>query len=240
MKRTEMRIFICDDDDMNRGINQTIVKIIGEKHKLDLKIYAYSEYNASAKELVESGKIDIAILDIELPEIDGITIARSINQYNSEIPIIFVSEYKKYKECAWDVMAIGFVEKPTNTQKFETLFMRAAVLAMNKIEKENSRFLPIIVDKKQVRLRVENVIYIQKVARKVEFVTRKGIYSTFGTISQYESRLSTKFLKVNQGTFVNKSFIERIDSNNVYMITGEDFAIGITYKMKVMEYASTM
>lgn len=111
---------------------------------------------------------------------------------------------------------------------------------MNKIEKENSRFLPIIVDKKQVRLRVENVIYIQKVARKVEFVTRKGIYSTFGTISQYESRLSTKFLKVNQGTFVNKSFIERIDSNNVYMITGEDFAIGITYKMKVMEYASTM
>lgn len=240
MSREEIGVLICDDDELNLGLNQKLVELICKKRNKKLKTYAFAEFSAEAAALIQNNQIDIAILDIELKRGNGLEIGKKINQINSEIIIMFVSSYDKYKASAWDAMAIGFVIKPTDTNKFEVLFIRALELAKAKLEKENSKFIKIVEDKKPIMLRVDNIIYVEKVLRKVEFKTQREVYSTFGTLKQYEDDLTSQFIKVSQSIMVNKRYIESIDSYNVYLKSGEEFVIGRTYKDKVKKFAEIL
>lgn len=240
MRREEIGVLICDDDEINLGVNQKLVELIGKKHNTKLKTYAFKELSTQMAALIQDNRIDIAILDIELKKGNGITIAKKISKINSEISIIFVSSYKKYKCSAWDAMAIGFIEKPADTEKFELLFLRAISLARVKLNKENSQFIKLVAEKKPIILRIDNIIYAEKVRRKVEFRTEEDVYSVFGTLKQYEDDLASKFLKVSQSIMVNKHYIDSIDSYNVYLTNGDEFVIGRTYKDKVKKFAETL
>lgn len=240
VRREEIGVLICDDDELNLGINQKLVELIGKKHNTKLKTYAFKELSAEVIALIRNNHIDIAILDIELKRGNGIAIAKEISKINREISIIFVSSYKKYKYSAWDAMAIGFVEKPADTEKFELIFLRAISLAKAKLSKENSKFIKIVAEKKPIILRVDNIMYVEKVRRKVEFKTEKDVYSAFGTLKQYEDDLTSMFIKVSQSIMVNKHYIDSIDSYNVYLTSGDEFVIGRTYKEKVKKFAETL
>lgn len=222
------------------GVNRSLVELVGKKHNTEVKAYAYTELNNEVRTLLKNDQIDIAILDIELKKGNGITIAREINAINKEISIIFVTSFKKYKSIAWDTMAIGFVEKPADTEKFELLFLWAITLARVKLNRENSRFIKIVVEKKPIALRIDKIFYVEKIQRKVEFRTETKLYSVFGTLKQYEDSLVPTFIKVSQSVMVNKSYIDSIDNSNVYMSNGDEFVIGRTFKEKVKMFAETL
>lgn len=233
-------MFICDDDELNLGVNKSLVESLAKKHKFDVNIYTFNEFTSEAITLLRTNQIDIAILDIELKSGDGISIAKIINSYDLEIPIIFVTSYKKYKTYAWDVLAIGFIEKPTNTERFELLFLRAFTLAKEKLEKRSNDYLRIVTDKKAVSIKQDNIIYVEKVLRKVEFKTSNGTYVAGGTLKSYERDMTQDFIKISQSVVVNKKYIQSIDSSNVYLTTGEEIVIGRTYKNDVRGFAKLL
>ena len=65
-----------------------------------------------AYEHVKKQLVDAAFLDIEMPEMDGITLAKKIKAYDSNIRVIFVTAYGKYALDAWGVDATGYLLKP--------------------------------------------------------------------------------------------------------------------------------
>lgn len=69
--------------------------------------------------LEEAGKkqIDIAFLDIEMPVIDGIGLAKKLKEINPQINIIFVTAYEDYALKAYNIHASGYVTKPVNEDK---------------------------------------------------------------------------------------------------------------------------
>ncbi len=61
---------------------------------------------------VEQNHVDIAFLDMEMPGIHGLELARKIKEYNKEIKVIFVTAFSKYALDAWRVEASGYLMKP--------------------------------------------------------------------------------------------------------------------------------
>lgn len=240
MDKSSMRVFICDDDEINLAVNKSMVESLGKKYKQEVKTYTCIGLTKEAINRIKTKQVDIAVLDVELPKNNGIAIAKMILKYNPEVPIIFVTNFEQYKSTAWDLMAVGFVKKPAHIDKFEFLFTRAITLAKEMLNKENSQFIRVIIDKKAVKLRVEKIISAEKVLRKVEFKTNKAVYTANGTLREYERYLPDNFLKVNQSTLVNKKDIDYIDSKNVYLSNGDEIVIGTTYKESVREFARTL
>lgn len=233
MKREAVRILICDDDELNLGINKRCVEIISKREEREAEIYSFREPAEEMYFLIESNQIEIAVLDIELGEHSGLEIARKIMLKNPRVPIIFVTAHEEYKGDAFDVLALGYIEKPLNLEKFNLLFTRALCIVESEKRKKFLELLDVVVNKKHMQLRLSSIVSVEKVLRKVELHTIKGKYTVNGTLSEIGERLGSGFIKVSQSVVVNRDKILSVDNTSVYLANGEQHTIGRTYIKQV-------
>lgn len=116
-----MKILAVDDETL----------LLGELKKAILKACPNSEITAytTAEKAVLYAKnnvVDIAFLDIQMPDTDGIELAKIINETNPKVNIIFVTGYERYMKSAFDIYASGYLMKPVNEHKVakELLYLR--------------------------------------------------------------------------------------------------------------------
>ncbi len=72
--------------------------------------------------LFEEYRFDVVIMDIDMPEISGITLAKKILAIKPRTNIIYVTGYEKFALQSWDTFASSFLIKPVSTEKFREAF----------------------------------------------------------------------------------------------------------------------
>ena len=68
---------------------------------------------------VKDHSCDLALLDINLPDMDGITLARQIQELHPETDIVFVTGYPQYAVDAWTVHPKGYLLKPVTKKDLQ-------------------------------------------------------------------------------------------------------------------------
>lgn len=108
-----MKMLLVDDEELQLlRLKSAVKKALngdGELLCYTNPVQAYEENKA--------GNIDIAFLDIEMPMINGITLAKKLKAVNPQINIIFVTAYNDYALDAYKMHASGYITKPVNEQK---------------------------------------------------------------------------------------------------------------------------
>ena len=89
MKGEKIVVLICDNDEISMGINQKCVEIYSKRLNVKVELHCFLEDNDKMIQLVESGKVDIAILDVKLKNGCGIDVAKSLQLRKPKMPIIF-------------------------------------------------------------------------------------------------------------------------------------------------------
>ena len=77
-------------------------------------------FGAQALELAASGPVDIAFLDIEMPDMDGLELTLRLKQLHPEVNIIFVTAYPAYSVSAWKLHASDYLLKPVDARDLRT------------------------------------------------------------------------------------------------------------------------
>ena len=107
-----MRILLVDDEKLQLTRLEESVKSVLPT----ADIVSYTNPVLALKENKKQ-KIDIAFLDIEMPELNGIQLAKSLKSINPRINIVFVTAYNRFALDAMKLHASGFVTKPVNEEK---------------------------------------------------------------------------------------------------------------------------
>lgn len=235
MKNERISVLICDDDEVNVEINKKCTELYSQRLNKQVEVHCFVEVTDEMEQLIENEKIDMAILDIELKQGSGIDLATKLQAKKPKMPIIFVTNYDEYKSLAYDILAVGYFQKPFHTEKFEIVFERAVAQIELERNKEPKSFINLCIDRKNVNIRVSNIICVEKIQRKVQFKTRNGIFQVRGNISTFVELLKPNFLQVSQSVIVNTEEIISIDNNEVYLSTGDQFTIGRTFQKNVKE-----
>lgn len=109
-----MNILLCDDENLQLlRLENTVKKIL-----VNDTIYSYTNPKLAYDEMKDI-KIDIAFLDIEMPIINGVGLAKKLKKINPQINIIFVTAYDNYALEAYNMHASGYVMKPVNEEKIK-------------------------------------------------------------------------------------------------------------------------
>ena len=82
----------------------------------EAKIYSFQD-PLDALKICETTKMDIAFLDIEMPEMNGLFFAKRLQKLNKTVNIIFVSAYQDYASEAYSMHASGYLVKPPTVEK---------------------------------------------------------------------------------------------------------------------------
>jgi DNA-binding LytR/AlgR family response regulator len=224
-----IKSIIVDDEPMAREILENHLQ------KIDVIELVGSCKNAvEAFNLINSQTIDLIFLDINMPEINGLSFARSINK---KIKIIFTTAYRDYAVDGFDLKAVDFLLKPIS---FERL-----IQAIHKYKNENqelpsskevplsldsSDFFFVRSDRKMIKINFEDITYIESLADYVQIHVQDKSIVTRETISSIEAKLPKHdFLRVHRSFIVA---VKKIDSFTQEYIEIDQTAIPISRSYK--------
>lgn len=108
-----MRVLLVDDEEL--GLIR-LKNAVGKVLPKETEIISYTNPVKAFEENADKS-IDVAFLDIEMPVLNGITLAKKLKTVNPKINIIFVTAYSEYALDAYKMHASGYVTKPVNEEK---------------------------------------------------------------------------------------------------------------------------
>ena len=110
-----MRIAIVDDEIVFRKqITEKIASLYGRE---DVSCFHYSDGAELIRSFENGFEPDAVFLDIEMKELDGMSTARKIRDFNKEVPIVFTTSHTEMALDGYEVDAFRFLSKPIDEEK---------------------------------------------------------------------------------------------------------------------------
>lgn len=217
MKENVIHVAICDD---NLQILEEIEKYIkGQKDICDLRISTYSNPLKLLKQL-EQGGIDILLLDIDMPYVNGMEIAKQILEKHLQILVIFLTCQESMVYDSFQYRPFSFIRKSMYKQELKDTLLRA-------IKHLSKNILVLQQGSELQKIDLSEILYIEADGNYVKLVTKKKTIRQRDTISGMEHELSSKgFVRVHKGFLVNQEAVYRLNSDKVILVNEEEIPIG--------------
>lgn len=204
-----MRIAVCDDEELFRIEFKSVLDkvLINAEYDIDTFSGGSSLYEAFLK-----NPFDLVFLDIEMPGIDGITLAKRLRAVSENIQIVFLTSHIEYALEGYEVNALRYLVKPVDMNKL------SEVLKYIQDKKNNSRQIMIKQEGEDIVIDISDIIYMESMDKNVRIVTSKSEYITRYNISDYEEELKNSgFLRIHRGYLISLSKVKKIVKNDVVM-----------------------
>ncbi len=237
-----LRTLIVDDEPLAVERMQVICARMPE-----LRVVGTASDGAAALRLIEALSPELVLLDLTMPEVDGLTVARKLARLPRRPAVIFVTAHEHFAVEAFDLDAIDYVLKPVAPERLRRALDRAlARRGGDAGPVEGSAWLDELwVPHRSELLRIE-VAQVGRIDAERDYVrlhVDNRSYLLLQTIAGLEARLDpAKFIRIHRSTILRRDCIRglRHDGLGVWSIElddGETLRIGRTYLAKVKAMA---
>jgi DNA-binding LytR/AlgR family response regulator len=210
-----MNCIIVDDDKLSSKI---IEGYVSKFTSLNL-IGSYNDAVAARNILTERHDIDLIILDIEMPEMNGFDFIGSLD---SPPNIIIISSAEEYAFKAFDFNVVDYLLKPVTYGRFCKAIDKT-IRYFTRKEGSNTGDEEIFIKKGSslVKLKLREIIYIEALENYVTLNTNDDKFTIHFTMKAIESQLpSGVFIRVHRSYIINKSMIQTIKENSLDLNVG--------------------
>lgn len=208
------KIAICDDE---ASVIEYISSIVTDwevktGHTVALRTFSSAESFLFSYE--DENDYDILLLDIEMGNVDGVSLAKTIRKKNETVQIIFITGYSEYISEGYEVAALHYLMKPVKPEKLIEVLNRAT----EKLEK-NERMLTLSLSGEMVRIPLHEIAYIDVNGNYIT-LHGKDDYTIKKTLGEIQKELDERFFKVGRSCIVNLNAIQRITKTDCYLSDG--------------------
>lgn len=236
----KLRTLIVDDEPLAVERMQVICCKMEALH-----VVGTASDGAQALRLIEALEPDLILLDMTMPEVDGLAVAKTLARQENSPAVVFVTAHDNYAVEAFDLDAVDYVLKPVKPERLERAIQRALVRRGDG-GGEITKWLDelwIPHRSELIRIDAEEVSRIDAERDYVRLHVEDRSYLLLQTIAGLEKRLDpAKFIRIHRSTILRKDRIKglRHDGLGVWsaeMEDGEALRIGRTYLPKVKAMA---
>ena len=203
-----MKILICDDE------QQYILKKHIEEF-MHCRSVNFEIHTANNPMSIVNGEeiYQLAFLDIQMNDLDGISLAKILKERNNKIVIFFVTSYNVYQDDAMDLRAFRFFEKPYNADRLFSGLEKA----MEYIDESYIDFY-IYTNNEHKKILIDDVIYVERGNRQVTLITTTGNYTTRETFDEWCEILQNSFFyKVHKSFIINLHYVTSYNYSEVFI-----------------------
>jgi two-component system LytT family response regulator len=220
-----LRVLLADDERPARSLLASMLRSFD-----DVEVVGEAKNGSEAVEMIERLRPDLALLDFQMPEIDGLGVVRLVRK--NRLPMVaFVTAYDQYAVQAFELNAVDYLLKPVEAWRLrETLNraidrldraelraeavsnVRAAAAAYDLAVTEPLRRIPVRKRNEIVLVPVEQIASIVADGELLHLFTARGEKHTITyRLKDLEARLDpASFVRVSRGTLVNVAMISAI------------------------------
>ncbi|NNC95528.1 MAG: response regulator transcription factor [Chitinophagales bacterium] len=224
-----MRCLIVDDEPLARDVIENYIGKVSE-----LTLIGSCNNAVEAFEYLHKDQIDLIFLDIQMPEITGVDFLKSLNNPPA---VIFTTAYSEYAVEGFNLNVADYLLKPVPFDRFLKAVNKVIENAMEKNLNGDSsssstpdEYMFIKTDKKIVKIKYNDIMYIEGLKDYVMIYTKSERHITLMTMKGLEAKLPSNMFKR-----VHKSYIISIDKiksilGNLIEIGEKHVPIGKMYK----------
>ena len=207
-----MRIAICDDEEMYRvQLKSVLDKILVNA---DYEIETFADGNR-LEEAYSEAPYDLVFLDIEMPAVDGITLARHLRARSEKVFIVFLTGHVEYALEGYEVNALRYLTKPVDTDKLKE------VIRYVQDKQGSGRQIIVKEDGEQLLIDIADVMYMESMNQNVRIVTTKGEHVIRYNIGDFEQQLAGDgFFRIHRGYLVALAKVKKLAKSDVIMEDG--------------------
>jgi DNA-binding LytR/AlgR family response regulator len=223
-----LRCIVADDEPFAReGMRQLIAEVPF------LELAGMAADAAGVIRLLDAGGADLLFLDIEMPGLSGIDLAKGLPGHP---PIVFTTAFPEYAVQGYELDILDYLLKPITLQRF----LKAAYKARAYYEKQGPMqkpgFLFVKTNKRLERVRLEDILLVEARLNYVLIHLERSKIMTYGSIKSMVEKLpQPEFLKVHKSFIVSLARIDRMEGNTLW-IGGAQVPVSRECKTQVLEW----
>lgn len=210
------RIAITDDNPADIKYIHSVLERWADARSLSVHIDSYPSAEAFLFQYEENPACDIILLDIEMPGMDGVTMAKWLREKNSTAVIVFITGYSDYIAEGYDVSALHYLMKPVDPDRFMEVLDRA----VERLRREE-KYLTVKTTNEIVRIPMSSVLFLEAARNYVTIHAEgRGDFVVRHKLGDFESKLDERFLRVGRSYIVNLTKLYRITRSEVLFPDG--------------------
>lgn len=236
MNDTTFSVLIVDDepiacDILEQHLNKMEGYSIAGKCKNVLEAFS----------IINRRKVDILLLDINLPEISGIDFLKTLK--NPPL-VIFTTAYSEYALQSYDVDAVDFLLKPIPFPRFMKAMNKASAIlnpssappAETPVKNAEQEVMFVRSGGKWIKIDLLKLWFVEGLKDYIRLWTDEGRITVHSTMANFEEQLLAykRFVRVHKSYIVNMDYILELDGNSI-KIKDQLIGIGQTYRQQVQK-----
>ena len=218
-----MRIAICDDE--ITFANEIKEKIESYYKSMDILINIYHNPQKLLEDINEKPEYYQAVfLDIEMPQLDGMTLAKRIKDCNPELTILFLSSHAEQMDEGYEVNAFRFLTKPLQQKKLER------ALQALEVQQQSKRQITLKCDGENYLIQEKDILYIQADNIYLHVYTNTRKYMIREKLKNMETLLGTEnFIRVHKSYLISYHAVNSYQKNSITLKNDIKIPLSRTY-----------
>ncbi|WP_433629724.1 LytR/AlgR family response regulator transcription factor [Chryseobacterium cucumeris] len=221
-----MKALIVDDNDIARTTLAHLAKQVP-----DLSIVSEFSNAIEAYHYLQSNSVDLIFLDIEMPEMTGIELTKTLS--GKETIIIFTTSKKEYALEAFELNIADYLLKPIMPVRFLQAVSKVQTILESRkenVEITRDEFLFVRDSNITRRLKLDDIFYAEAMGDYVKFYTKEKMFAIHGKMKTAEERLpKDHFIRVHRSYIVSVGKIDTLQDGGI-MINGKFIPVADAYR----------
>ena len=216
-----IKCIVVDDEPTARDILQMLIKQIE-----GLELIALCKNAMEALDVLNKNTIDLIFLDINMPDMSGISLAKSIPKRTK---VIFTTAYREYAVDGFDLQAVDYLLKPIALERLVQAVQKYR-LENTSIQESEKDYLVVRSDRKMIKINFADILYVESLSDYVKLHTSNQSIITRETITALEAKLpSNAFIRIHRSFIVSINAISSY-TNEYVEINDSSLTISRSYR----------
>jgi len=215
MKSAPLRVIIVDDEAPARRRMRDLLADCAAA--LDIAVVGEAATGRAALDLLALEPADVVLLDIRMPEMDGIELAQHLRRLEPAPAIVFTTAYDEYAVRAFDVHAVDYLLKPIRGARLQEALARARnarAIPQGALDAARGRpraFLSAQERGKVSLIAIDDIVYFRAELKYVTAHTAERDYLLEESLARLEQEYAERYVRVHRSCLVARAAIRAFE-----------------------------
>lgn len=216
-----------------------------------LELVAQCRSAIEAQQVIENQPVEAIFLDINMPDLNGLDFAKSMQDHSKGPVMVFTTAYSEYAIEGYKANAVGYLLKPYGFDEFEAAAQKVKEIC--EIRQQSATAVEVSADThdgviyvksdyKIVRISINKINYIEAMSEylRISCEDKDKPVIVLLSMKRIEEHLpSNKFMRIHRSFIINLDKISEVKKNHVVLGDGVSLPIGDNYKDAFMAYVNS-
>jgi two-component system response regulator AlgR len=205
-----LQILIVDDEPLARARLRVLLDECNEPRAV---VAGEAGSAGQAVDLMQQAPVDVVLLDIRMPGMDGMQLAQTLRQRPSPPQVVFVTAHAEHAVDAFELEAADYLTKPVRLERLQAALRKARrILDIQRSMGGPSSPEYFIINERGrvVRVPLAEVLYLKAELKYITVGTAQRPYLLDGSLNQLEEQYKERFIRIHRNALVARHAVREL------------------------------